>query len=485
MSSRNTTLDQSRDSVISATEDSWDFDGEHLMSLDMFASNFSCPSTSTAPASTELPDSNQVYYPSPSPSATQLQKGYTIQRSLHDYTKLTWNPPLHSDDLWIALKLAYPTIDSDKERRGAAVRDFFLEEKAETEALLNSSTGSFDDSLGDGYEFFQNFTTSQDPVYPSVFELDPLGLLLGSLDETPPQMSLPASPLSALNSTPTEVVSRHPSKPPTPPESQGGMTSILNLNMAPASERKRRIQTEEERQEVRAKKRLGTVCVECKKKKKKCPHALAEPTRPAPAPVSTSSSYAILLDFSRRSTKIDASPSGSSSTSIAASQSSGASKATSPKIPATKVPRRTNIKRLRPAEVDLSESPVAMPIVSRDDQLRYVQKRQPVTNQSNDCPESTVSLRPGSAAANSGLEDSRHSSLYGHHSSWVIGRESNSGSLAGLFNCLGSAVYLVEVTMGWFLLSLLTSLVTPAMTNAISGWVSLEPETKIHLIQRD
>ncbi|KAI9758941.1 MAG: hypothetical protein M4579_002681 [Chaenotheca gracillima] len=220
--------------------------------------------------------------PSPEPQA-----GYTIQRSSHDFTKLTWNPPMHSDELWIALKLAFPNVKSDQERRGAAVRNFLLQEKIQDEALVNSPPSSFDAYHNDQLNF--NISDAA-PVESNLFDFFGSDSLESVGDSSvTPDWSLSDLTPATLASAPAEGPTRTSSRSSPASDSKEGMMAVLNLDMAPATERKRRIQTDEERQEVRDKRRLGSVCLECKKKKKKCPHALANVSRPSLMASQTSS----------------------------------------------------------------------------------------------------------------------------------------------------------------------------------------------------
>lgn len=167
-------------------------------------------------------------------------------------SSLAFFPPKGSDELFDALREAFPQLKTHSERMRDAIIQFLLEERQGEQFELSPATTM---------ESSQITWPSASSESASVF--------------SSPDMPNFATPSSFTNSPQLRQASTATSSQPSPP-SLDQMTGVFSLSSNPQpKQRVRRKMTESEKVEYR-KRRIVKACDKCAKRKRKCPHNQAE-----------------------------------------------------------------------------------------------------------------------------------------------------------------------------------------------------------------
>lgn len=178
---------------------------------------------------------------------------------------LSFFPPKGSDELFDALREAFPLLKTHSERMRDAIIQFLLEERQGEQFELSPATTM----------------ESSQVTWPSVSSGS------ASVFSSPDLLNFP-TPASFSDSPQLQQTSTATSSQPSPP-SLDQMTGVFSLSSNPQpKQRVRRKMTEAEKIEYR-KRRIVKACDKCAKRKRKCPHNQAEmKTIPTPSTKSTS-----------------------------------------------------------------------------------------------------------------------------------------------------------------------------------------------------
>ncbi|KAF2840149.1 hypothetical protein M501DRAFT_1002440 [Patellaria atrata CBS 101060] len=178
--------------------------------------------------------------------------------------KLIWEPSLESDELYDALKEAFPYLDTHQKRKKQAVLEFLHQELEET-------------TLDPIIESISSSRSTQSPAMP-MFNIDTPST---STEYPSTVYSYAKSASSSSSSSPSSDGATGSTHPPSPmesfsslkaPASMQEMTSVWNAG--PNREVKihtRRNMTEQERVEYRKRREVGA-CDLCRKRRRKCKH---------------------------------------------------------------------------------------------------------------------------------------------------------------------------------------------------------------------
>lgn len=179
---------------------------------------------------------------------------------------LQFFPPKDSDDLFFALKMAYPLVSTHAERMRNAVIDFLMGERDAEQA--KSQSPSF---------LHQDSSVSMDSSTDSTRQSGSSSSLLSSPDmmtmPTPSSTTSPAPWAAPMSRTVSNAQSSSSSRAPvTSPLAIDEMTSVFSLSsQAQPRTRVRRKMTDAEKVEYR-KRRIVKACEKCSKRKRKCQH---------------------------------------------------------------------------------------------------------------------------------------------------------------------------------------------------------------------
>jgi len=199
-----------------------------------------------------------------------FSRGYVIYRDtaagepFDPSSPLLFFPSKDSDELFFALKAAYPSVSTHSERMRNAVIEFLL---AEGNSQQTTSQSPFMDGLD---STFDSTTTSPQSLWQD-----------SSSDSTTysPELSDNASPSIYGPSSSSTQLSSHVLSMTAPPAIDQ-MTSVFSLSthVQPKSRTKRKM-TEDEKATYRRRRQVGA-CAKCKLQKRKCVH-LKSDAKPA------------------------------------------------------------------------------------------------------------------------------------------------------------------------------------------------------------
>ncbi|KAI5241359.1 hypothetical protein E4T42_08018 [Aureobasidium subglaciale] len=189
--------------------------------------------------------------------------GYFIYRSGEqaDPTALEFCPPKGSDELFFALKTAYPHVKTHSDRMRNAVIEFLKQELNAEQTQLETPTIPLETDLS-----FDMSTES--PWWPS---MDSTASTLSSPDlfnmATPASMSSSQAPAMSRQNSSSQPSSSQKARP-----ALEDMTGVFSLSSTSQPKtRVRRKMTESEKLEYR-KRRIVKACDSCSKRKRKCSH---------------------------------------------------------------------------------------------------------------------------------------------------------------------------------------------------------------------
>ncbi|KAM3425329.1 hypothetical protein BST61_g7276 [Cercospora zeina] len=167
---------------------------------------------------------------------------------------LLFFPPKGSDELFDALRLAFPHLKTHSERMRDAIIQFLLDERQDEQ--LHASPA---------------MTMDTAPTWPSVSSSGSASVFSSpDLLDLPTPTSFEASPQAQAPQLSREPSAATPSK--TTPPSLEQMTGVFSLSAeAQPKQRVRRKMTDAEKAEYR-KRRIVKACDKCAKRKRKCPH---------------------------------------------------------------------------------------------------------------------------------------------------------------------------------------------------------------------
>jgi hypothetical protein len=172
---------------------------------------------------------------------------------------LSFFPPKGSDDLFDALRLAFPHLKTHSERMRDAIIQFLLDERQQEQQQSSPAMTT---------ESFTSWPTMCNSASTSAFSTPELFDLAtpSSFDQSPnPQAR------QLLLRNPSAATSKQPSPP-----SLDQMTGVFSLSTnAQPKQKLRRKMTEAEKIEYR-KRRIVKACDKCAKRKRKCPHNQAQ-----------------------------------------------------------------------------------------------------------------------------------------------------------------------------------------------------------------
>ncbi|TKX23716.1 hypothetical protein C1H76_4233 [Elsinoe australis] len=199
---------------------------------------------------------------------------------------LQFFPPKDSDELFFALRTAFPHVATHSERMRNAVIEFLMNEgqaqvaSAQTSPLMPMDSTSFGSTTGSPYSPYISMTSSS------------------SSSDNSPRLSAPSPAVQA------GPIQRTQSQSSVAPSQSGGldqMTSVFSLTShAQPKMRTRRKMTEAEKAEYR-KRRSAGACKSCSARKRKCKHngTPSAPTSTAP----TVSSQRVLKPLTKKQGK--------------------------------------------------------------------------------------------------------------------------------------------------------------------------------------
>ncbi|KAI5240280.1 hypothetical protein E4T43_06155 [Aureobasidium subglaciale] len=189
--------------------------------------------------------------------------GYFIYRSGEqaDPTALEFCPPKGSDELFFALKTAYPHVKTHSDRMRNAVIEFLKQELNAEQTQLETPTIPLETELS-----FDMSTES--PWWPS---MDSTASTLSSPDlfnmATPASMSSSQAPTMSRQNSSSQPSSAQKARP-----GLEDMTGVFSLSSTSQPKtRVRRKMTDSEKLEYR-KRRIVKACDSCSKRKRKCSH---------------------------------------------------------------------------------------------------------------------------------------------------------------------------------------------------------------------
>ncbi|TIA56175.1 hypothetical protein D6C77_07072 [Aureobasidium pullulans] len=197
--------------------------------------------------------------------STQLpMAGYFIYRSGEqaDPTALEFCPPKGSDELFFALKVAYPHVKTHSDRMRNAVIEFLKQELAEEQTMAASAI-PMDSDL--------NYDLSTESPWSSWPSMDSTTSTLSSPDllnlATPASMTSSYAPTMSRQNSSSQANTSQKAKP-----GLEEMTGVFSLSSTSQPKtRVRRKMTESEKLEYR-KRRIVKACDSCSKRKRKCSH---------------------------------------------------------------------------------------------------------------------------------------------------------------------------------------------------------------------
>ncbi|THX17372.1 hypothetical protein D6D13_01064 [Aureobasidium pullulans] len=197
--------------------------------------------------------------------STQLpMAGYFIYRSGEqaDPTALEFCPPKGSDELFFALKVAYPHVKTHSDRMRNAVIEFLKQELAEEQTMAAPAI-PMDSDL--------NYDLSTESPWSSWPSMDSTTSTLSSPDilnlATPASMTSSYAPTMSRQDSSSQANASQKAKP-----GLEEMTGVFSLSSTSQPKtRVRRKMTESEKLEYR-KRRIVKACDSCSKRKRKCSH---------------------------------------------------------------------------------------------------------------------------------------------------------------------------------------------------------------------
>lgn len=195
-------------------------------------------------------------------------------------TPLSFAPAKGSDELFFALKAAFPNYSTHSERMREAVIQFLLSERsAHTSATSHTGRSLTSTSASPWQTCSTTSSHSHSPHSSSVAEVSPVA-----------DMSATMSRLNSLASIVTDSYSssrqeKLPSIEATASPSMEQMTGVFSLQgeIPAAKPRVRRKMTDKEKQEYR-KRRQARACGSCVKRKRKCQHDVNARSWPSAVP---------------------------------------------------------------------------------------------------------------------------------------------------------------------------------------------------------
>ena len=190
--------------------------------------------------------------------------GYFIYRSGEqaDPTALEFCPPKGSDELFFALKVAYPHVKTHSDRMRNAVIEFLKQELAEEQTMAAPAI-PMDSDL--------NYDLSTESPWSSWPSMDSTTSTLSSPDllnlATPASMTSSYAPTMSRQNSSSQANTSQKAKP-----GLEEMTGVFSLSSTSQPKtRVRRKMTESEKLEYR-KRRIVKACDSCSKRKRKCSH---------------------------------------------------------------------------------------------------------------------------------------------------------------------------------------------------------------------
>ena len=197
--------------------------------------------------------------------STQLpMAGYFIYRSGEqaDPTALEFCPPKGSDELFFALKVAYPHVKTHSDRMRNAVIEFLKQELTEEQTMAAPAI-PMDSDL--------NYDLSTESPWSSWPSMDSTTSTLSSPDllnlATPASMTSSYAPTMSRQNSSSQANTSQKAKP-----GLEEMTGVFSLSSTSQPKtRVRRKMTESEKLEYR-KRRIVKACDSCSKRKRKCSH---------------------------------------------------------------------------------------------------------------------------------------------------------------------------------------------------------------------
>ncbi|GAB7349957.1 hypothetical protein MBLNU459_g0650t1 [Dothideomycetes sp. NU459] len=178
---------------------------------------------------------------------------------------LQFFPAKDSDELFFALKTAYPLVKTHSERMRNAVIDFLIkerdEEQAKSQAPFPVDASAFESTTASPWSSFPSVSSSSTLSSPDLIDL-----------ATPASFASPAVPaipsMPSLNRQPSQASSSNAYATPAIDQ----MTSVFSLSdHSQPKTRVRRKMTESEKAEYK-KRRIVKACDKCSKRKRKCSH---------------------------------------------------------------------------------------------------------------------------------------------------------------------------------------------------------------------
>lgn len=182
---------------------------------------------------------------------------------------LQFFPAKDSDELFFALKTAYPLAKTHSERMRNAVIDFLIKERDEEQARSQmpfpvDASSTFESTTASPWSTFPSVSSSSTLSSPDLIDL-----ATPASFTSPPMPTMPSMP--SMNRQPSQASSNSASTP-----AIDQMTSVFSLSdHAQPKTRIRRKMTESEKAEYR-KRRLVKACDKCSKRKRKCNHNQTE-----------------------------------------------------------------------------------------------------------------------------------------------------------------------------------------------------------------
>lgn len=195
-------------------------------------------------------------------------------------TPLSFAPAKGSDELFFALKAAFPTYSTHSERMREAVIQFLLSERSAHTSTTSHTGQSLTSTSASSWQTCSTTSShSHSPHSASVAEVSPIADMSATLSRHNSLVSFVADDYSSSRQE------KLPSIATTASPSMEQMTGVFSLQgeIPAATPRVRRKMTDKEKQEYR-KRRQARACGSCVKRKRKCQHDVDARSWPSAAP---------------------------------------------------------------------------------------------------------------------------------------------------------------------------------------------------------
>lgn len=191
---------------------------------------------------------------------------------------LQFYPAKDSDELFFALKIAYPIVKTHSERMRNAVIDFLIKERDEEQVKnqmpFPNDVSTFESTTASPWSSFPSISSSSSLSSPDLIDLaTPASFASPAIPLIPTMPSIPSMPsMPSMNRQLSQASNSNAASTPAIDQ----MTSVFSLSdHSQPKARVRRKMTESEKAEYR-KRRIVKACDKCSKRKRKCDHNKTE-----------------------------------------------------------------------------------------------------------------------------------------------------------------------------------------------------------------